>query len=44
MVKDSNDNGKLQIIYRWKAPTEEKPLKQFILKMEHCTILALEDK
>jgi hypothetical protein len=44
MVKDSNDNEKLQIIYRWKALTEENPLKQFILKMDHCTTLASKGK
>jgi hypothetical protein len=27
MVKGSNSNGKLQLIYRWKALTEENPLK-----------------
>jgi hypothetical protein len=44
MENGSNGNEKLQIIYRWKALTEENPLKQFILKMEHCTSLASEEK
>jgi hypothetical protein len=44
MENGSNGNEKLQIIYRWKALTEENPLKQFILKMEHCTTLASKGK
>jgi hypothetical protein len=44
MEKNSNGDGILQIIYRWKALTEENPLKQFILKMVHCTSLASEVK
>jgi hypothetical protein len=44
MENRSNDNEKLQIIYRWKALTENNPLKQFILKMDHCTILASKGK
>jgi hypothetical protein len=44
MKNGSNGNEKLQIIYRWKALTEENPLKQFILKMEHCTTLASKGK
>jgi hypothetical protein len=44
MEKYSNGDGILQIIYRWKALTEENPLKQFILNMEHCTTLASKGK
>jgi hypothetical protein len=44
MENGSNDNEKLQIIYRWKALTEENPIKQFILKMEHCITLASKGK
>jgi hypothetical protein len=44
MKKGSNGDEKLQIIYRWKALTEENLLKQFILKMEHCKTLASEEK
>jgi hypothetical protein len=40
MEKHSNGDRILQIIYRWKALTEENPLKQFILNIEHCTTLA----
>jgi hypothetical protein len=42
--KWSNGDEKLQVIYRWKALTEENPLKQLILKMEHCTSLAFKEK
>jgi hypothetical protein len=44
MENGSNGNEKMQIIYRWKALTEENPLKQFILKMEHYITLASEEK
>jgi hypothetical protein len=44
MVKGSNGNGKLQLIYRWKALTEKNPLKQVILKIVHCTSLASAEK
>jgi hypothetical protein len=44
MENGSNGNEKLQIIYRWKALTEENPLEQLILKMKHCTSLASEEK
>jgi hypothetical protein len=42
--KNSNGDGILQIIYRWKALTEENSLKQLFWKMVYCTSLALEEK
>jgi hypothetical protein len=44
MENGSNGNEKLQIIYRWKALTEENLLKQLFLNMMHCTSLASEEK
>jgi hypothetical protein len=44
MERNSNGDGILQIIYRWKDLTEENSLKQLISKMEHCTSLALKEK
>jgi hypothetical protein len=44
MVKCSNGNEKLQIIYRWKAIDEENTLEQFIFSLVHCKSLALKEK
>jgi hypothetical protein len=44
MEKNTNGDGILQIIYRWKALTKKNSLKQLFLKMVHCTSLASEGK
>jgi hypothetical protein len=44
MVKGSNGNEKLQIIYRWKALTKKSSLKQLFSKMVYYTSLASEEK
>jgi hypothetical protein len=44
MKKGTNDDEKLQIIYRWKALSEENILEQFIFGLVHCKSLILKGK
>jgi hypothetical protein len=44
MEKNSNGDGILQIIYRWKALTEENSLKQLVSEMIFCASLASRKK
>jgi hypothetical protein len=44
MEKNSNGDGILQIIYRWKALSKENILEQFIFGFMHCESLAFKGK